>query len=212
MQYEYEALCVSIVSLIFAFIGGCFALLQWRKSLVYKRTEIVQALIVSTRENKNVSAIMDIIDWNEDFHYDGRFVVNKNTNRTMLKDLSGDDLFKIVDHTLSIFSYICYLKSVGTIKGTDMRFFEYEIHRIIDNCHIRNYLYSLYHWSDSLGVNMSFSYLVDYCLKKKYLDKSFKVYSESHPYCKCFLCIKPSYQSSLFFSLRRDKFFFRKRS
>jgi len=189
MQYEYEALWVSIITVLFAFIGGCFALLQWRKSLVYKRTEIVQALIKSTRESKNVSAVMEIIDWNEGFLYDGKFTFKKNANRTMMNNLSDDELFNVIDHALSIFSYICYLKSVGIIKSTDMRFFEYEIHRIIDNCHISNYLYSLYHWSKKIGVHMSFSYLVDYCLEKKYLNNSFTVYSECNPQYKCFLRI-----------------------
>lgn len=189
MQYEFESLLVNIISVVFVFIGGCFALLQWRKSLVYKRTEIVQSLIALTREDKNVSTIMDIVDWNEDFNYDGKFVINKDTKRTALKELSDDDLFKMVDYTLSVFSYICYLKSLGVIKNKDMRFFEYEIRRIVDNSHIRNYLYSLYHWSRKLGINMSFAHLVDYCLKKKYLDKSFKVCSENNLYYKCYLWV-----------------------
>ena len=95
MQYEFESLLVNIISVVFVFIGGCFALLQWRKSLVYKRTEIVQSLIALTREDKNVSTIMDIVDWNEDFNYDGKFVINKDTKRTALKELSDDDLFNV---------------------------------------------------------------------------------------------------------------------
>lgn len=59
---------------------------------------------------------MDIVDWNEDFNFDGKFVINKDTKRTALKELSDDDLFKMVDYTLSVFSYICYLKSLGVIK------------------------------------------------------------------------------------------------
>lgn len=189
MQYEYEALCVSVMSLIFAFVGGGFALFQWKKSLVYKRTEIVQALIKNTREDKNVATIMDIIDWGEDFYYDGKFVIDKNTDRTVLKKFSDDELFKMIDHTLSVFSYICYLKSVRTLKSADMKFFEYEIRRIVDNYHIRNYLYSLYHWAGKLGVSMSFSYLIKYCLKKKYIDKSFLIYSKDNYKYECFLLI-----------------------
>ena len=55
-----------------------------------------------------------------------------------------------------------------------MRFFEYELRRLCDNVHISNYLFSLYHWSSSLNVNMSFSYLIEYCYKNKILDHSFK--------------------------------------
>ena len=189
MQYEFEALVLSAVSIIFVFIGGCFALWQWNKNLVYKRTEIVRELIESIRKDKTVSAIMDVVDWNEDFLYDGKFVVNENTTRTALKGLSSDDLFKMIDHTLSLFSYVCYLKKMRTISSSDMRFFEYEIRRLADNPHIGNYLYSLHHWSKKLGVKMSFSYFVDYCIKKKYIDKSFRNLDSHSLEYTCFLAI-----------------------
>lgn len=192
MQYEFETLVVNVISMIFVFIGGCFALWQWRKSLIYKRIEIVQALITNTRQDKTVSMIMAIIDWDKDFYYNGGFHIKRENARSDLMELSDEEFFDKIDHTLSVFSYICYLKSVGTIKYRDMRFFEYEIRRLIDNRHIANYLYSLYHWSKKLKVNMSFSYLADYCIKKKYIDKSFKVYNtydnNSSKY-KCYLVV-----------------------
>lgn len=187
MQYEFETLLVNIITLIFMFVGGCFALWQWRKGLLYKRTEIVRALIEDVRQDDNVSTIMDIIDWNEDFYYNGKFIINREPPRKNLQDISNDDLFRMIDHTLSIFSYICYLKLVKTVQSKDMCFFEYEIRRLVDNPHISNYLYSLYHWAKGLGVPMSFSYLIDYCLKKKYLDADFKIYSENNSKYKCFL-------------------------
>lgn len=122
MQYEFETLLVNIITLVFMFFGGCFALWQWRKGLLYKRTEIVRALIKDVREDDNVSTIMDIIDWNEGFVYNGKFIINRDTSRRDLQDISDDDLFKMIDHTLSIFSYICYLKLVRTIKTKDMLF------------------------------------------------------------------------------------------
>lgn len=36
-QYEFLTLIIDFISLIFVFIGGFFALFQWRKSLVLKR-------------------------------------------------------------------------------------------------------------------------------------------------------------------------------
>lgn len=190
-MYELEGLIVSIISLAFVFIGGCFALYQWYKSLVYKRAEVVQKLIEGVRGNENISTIMDMIDWNEDFTYDGKFHIEHDTTRTILKDISGDDLFKMIDQTLSTFSYICYLKKAHTVNRQDMKFFEYEIRRLVDNPHISNYLYSLYHWSKSLDVEMSFSYVINYCIKKKYLERSFKKYSLVGKY-KCYLVIEDS--------------------
>lgn len=189
MQYEFESLVISAVSLSFAFIGGLFALMQWRKSLIYKRTEIVSALIKSTRQDEAVATVMNIIDWNEDFTYDGKFHICGRSTRAKLNTISDEDLFSLIDHTLSIFSYICYLKSVGTIKNEDIRFFEYEIRRLIDNKHIRDYLYSLYHWSKKLSVKMSFSYLIEYGLQKKYLDKDFETYSETSRNYTCYLFV-----------------------
>ena len=190
MQYELVTFIIDLLTLISIFAGGYFALLQWKKGLLYKRTEIVRSLIEDVRQDENVSTIMDIIDWDEDFFYNGKFIVNKNTERKNLQNIADDDLFKMIDHTLSIFSYICYLRLVKTIEDEDMHFFEYEIHRLVDNQHILNYLYSLYHWSNTLEVSMSFTYLIDYCLKKKYLDADFKIYSENHHQYECFLTVE----------------------
>ena len=189
-DYGFETLVVNIITLFFAFVGGCFALYQWNKNTVYKRAEVVKSLIESVRGNPDISTIMDIIDWNEDFTYDGKFSVQEGTERKVLIGLSDDDLFKMVDQTLSMFSYICYLERVRTITKKDMRFFEYELRRLVDNPHIRNYLYSLYHWSKSLGVKTSFLYVIEYGLKKGYLDKSFKRYDLNHALYKCFLVVE----------------------
>ncbi len=174
MKYEFENLIVSVITLFFAFIGGCFALWQWYKGLVYKRAGIVNSLIKDTRENSDVSLIIDIADWDEGFCYDGKFTIDRKICRSQLKNLSDDEFFLKIDYTLSVFSHICYLKRVHAIKRRDLACFEYELHRLTDNKHISNYLYSIYHWSKDIDVKMTFDYLVDYCIKKKYLDKSFK--------------------------------------
>lgn len=185
-KYEIFTIIINFLSLLSVFIGGIFALWQWKKSLIFKRTEIVKSLIESTRQDKNVSNIMDIIDWNNDLIYDGKFHIIKNNNE-FFNNLSDDTLFKMIDHTLSIFSYICYLRSVNTISKKDIDFFEYEIHRLIDNKHIINYLYSIYHWSNKLQVKTSFIYLIEYCIKKKYIDTDFKIYTKNNPKYTCFL-------------------------
>lgn len=187
-KYELINLIINSISILSVFIGGFFALYQWRKSLVLKRTEIIRSLIESTRQDKNVSTIMDIIDWNNGLTYDGKFHITKGNN-DFFNSLSDDTIFKMIDHTLSIFSYICYLKSVKTITKKDIDFFSYEIHRLIDNKHIINYLYSLYHWSNKLNVKTSFIYLIEYCIKNKYIDISFKTYSTNNSKYTCFLVI-----------------------
>ena len=174
MKYEFESLIVSIVSLFFAFLGGCFALWQWYKGLVYRRAEIVNSLIKDVREDADVSLIIDIADWDEGFYYDGKFTIDRKDCRAQLKSMSDEEFFLKIDYTLSVFSHICYLKKVHAIKKRDLACFEYEIHRLTDNEEICNYLYTIYHWSKEINVKMTFDYLVDYCIKKKYLNKCFK--------------------------------------
>ena len=184
-------LIVSIVSLTFAFLGGCFAFWQWHRSLVYKRTEIVQKLVDLIRCDRSVCSVMDMIDWNKGLFYDGAFHIQGDISLNALKGLTDADIFVMIDQTLSVFNYVCYLKKVHAIKSRDMKFFVYQIRRLTDNPHIANYLYSLYHWTNSLGVGMSFSYIVDYCIKRKYLDKSFKKYIQNGRY-KCYLVVNPA--------------------
>ena len=187
MDYSYENLIVSIISLVFVFIGGCFALWQYHKGLVYKRTEIVKDIIKNTRENDKISIVMDIIDWNEDFTYDGKFSIKKSTQRKELQHITDEELCRMIDYTLSTFSYICYLRQVHTITRKEMQFFRYEIRRLVDNKHISNYLYSLYHWSKSLNVDMSFSYLVEYCIAEKLLNECFTLYGNTDSFYQCYL-------------------------
>lgn len=184
------------ISLLFVVFGGIFALHQWKKSVVYKRTEVVQELIAEVRGNETIATIMDIIDWNEAFTYNGSFIVKEHTSRKSLTAVTNDKLMQMMDYTLSHFSYICYLKEARTLEKNDMYFFEYEIRRLMDNPHIQNYLYSLYHWSAALGVHMSFSYLIPYGIKRGYLDKSFYVYMDEHPLYRCFLKLPPKYTLS----------------
>ena len=172
-NFELATIILSSISLLFVLIGGVFALLQWQQGLKYKRSDIVKPLIDNVRSNENISMVMNMIDWDKCFNYDGEFHKELIPNDNPLKKYSDEQLFNIIDETLSIFSYICYLKKVGSLKKEDMRLFNYEIRRLFDNEHICNYLYSLYHWSLSLNVEMSFSHLIEYALTNKYLNQSF---------------------------------------
>lgn len=187
---------ISIASFFAVVIGGCFALYQWSRNSIYKRAEIVERLIVTVRDDEDISTILDIIDWNSGLHYDGNFHLEGIANRKALFDISDEDLFKKIDKTLAHFSYICYLKYQRALTKKDMRNFEYEIRRLVDNENIANYLYSLHHWSKSLNVKMSFSFLIDYCLDKKYISSDFKSL-KSEKYVQ-FLSLSNAYKDKLY--------------
>ncbi len=184
---------MSISTLCFGLVGGMFALYQWRKSNVYKRAEIVQQLIKTVRDDVDISTVMDIIDWNKGFNYDGKFHLCQRMIGSKGIITSDDEFFKKIDKTLSHFSYICYLKKNCTLTKKDMRVFDYEIRRLADNIHIANYLYSLWHWSASLGVDMSFSFLIKYCEKRGYIKK--KDFGYPSNLYSCYLELPANYKS-----------------
>lgn len=163
-----------LVSLVTAVIGGAFALYQWTKSNMYKRGDIVESLIKAINDDPDIATIMDICDWNDGFIYNGKFTISRAASRSDLVGMDSEELFKKIDRTLAHFSYICYLNSKKALTKKEMVIFNYKIKRLAENIHIANYLFSLYHWSDSLGVQMSYIYLAEYCVKKGYLHKDFK--------------------------------------
>lgn len=174
---------ISLITLITVIIGGFFALHKWKESIITRRLDTVKELIDIIRNDKDISTIMDIIDWDEDFEYDGKFKVINNDSRKSLEDVDDSSLFRMIDKTLAHFSYICYLKKKKSLKKSDIKIFDYQIRRLFDNRHIRNYLYSLHRWSKSLNVSMSFKYLVEYGIKKRFLHLDFYFKKSKHYIC-----------------------------
>lgn len=162
------------LKIIFAVVGGLFALKQWRTQVMHKRAEIVKELICKVRDDEDISKVMRMIDWNNGFEYYGKFMykgVNKEGKEILI---ISESLGRRFDKTLSHYAYICYLLKRAALQKKDIYMFEYGLKRIFDNPHIRNYLYSIYHWSKSRGAKCSFEYLIKYGLKKHFLSKDFK--------------------------------------
>lgn len=179
---------ISILTIAISITGGIFALLQWKKSNDYKRAELVKELITKIRDDEDIAFIMDCLDWQKDLSYDGIFHYNSQSNDNKKEILDDVQVFIKVDKTLSHFSYICYLYERKIIKNKDILQFNYNLRRIMDNTQIANYLYSLYHWSNSLGVDCSFVYLIKYGCKMNYLNKKeFYYFNEGEGKYKSFL-------------------------
>ncbi len=90
---------------------------------------------LEVRDNDDIATIMDVIDWDDAFFYDGKFHLYK-TDKVQLENLTDSDFFRKIDKTLNHFSYICYLKKEKVIKNNDMRSFEYALTRIFQNEHM----------------------------------------------------------------------------
>ena len=163
---------IDIIKLGFTVIGGGFALHQWRIQIKQKRADMVKQLISIVRSDKDIAEVMDMIDWAKYFYYNGAF--HLTTTGREKYNYSDEELFIKVDKTLAHFSYICYLLKSHALSRKDRYIFEYELRRTIDNKYIKNYLFSLYHWSEYLNVKCSYSYLIDYAIKHELLTKDFK--------------------------------------
>ena len=174
---------VGIITLLFATVGGVFALTQWRTQITHKRAEIVHEMIRTIRDDEKIAAVMDVIDWDNGLKYDGSFHMSPNAKENEKSKIAAnsaiinaDDnsLFAMVDRTLVHFSYICYLKQRGAFSEADVEVFQYALRRIADNKQIANYLFSIYHFSKRRKATCSFKHLIKYLLKKRYLHRSFK--------------------------------------
>lgn len=175
---------IETIALISSIVGGCIGLTQWKKGNDYKRAALARKLINQIRDDKEISAVVDMIDWSDGIEYDGEFhFVNEARKESFLSDES--QLFLAIDRTLAHFNYICYLKRLHIFYDQDMNLFDYTLRRLFDNEDICNYLHSLSLWSESLDVLCSYEHLIQYGKKKSYIDKSFgKKYSKKY---KCFL-------------------------
>ena len=185
LQVILQEHCIEVLALILSLIGGVIGLRQWVKGNDYKRAEIAKELITQIRDDKEIAFIMDLIDWPDNFTYDGKFHMNSDLNTIQYRD--EQELFIAMDRTLAHFNYICYLHALKIFEKKDMVIFMYEIRRLFDNEHICNYLYSLTLWSTSLHVKCSYSHLVSYGIKMGYVSRDF--YDKSSSNYTCFLKI-----------------------
>lgn len=184
MAFTISDILNSIV-LAFGVIGGGFAFYQWRKEILFRRFDTVYGLILKIRSDETMSLTFNLIDWNKYFEYDGEFKITNNKYYEE-NQITNEIFFKRIDELLSIFSYVCYLRRTKILTDSDMLSFNYQLTRILQNNHIRNYLYSLHHWSKSLNTNSSFENLVEYAIETGIYDKDFEIFGKSDMY-NCYL-------------------------
>lgn len=155
MSFTIENL-VGIISLLFAAIGGGFALYQWRKSLQIKRAEFLDKLIDKIRFDPNISEALYYIDYNP-LWYDRSF--------------HGSDKEQNIDRLFSYLDYICYLHSTNIIKDVDFKIFKYHIFRVLKTGD--KYLWNLYHYSSKNGTPCAFQNLIEFGINNDKLPEAF---------------------------------------
>ncbi|GHU54611.1 hypothetical protein FACS189414_2560 [Bacteroidia bacterium] len=58
---------LSLISLLFVLIGGCFALYQWQSSIKTKRAEFINQILEKLRFDKELTKTMYIVDYNQNW-------------------------------------------------------------------------------------------------------------------------------------------------
>ena len=148
-----------LVPLLFAVIGGGFALFQWKKTIKVKRAEFINQILEKIRFDKDLTNTMYVVDYNQNW-YDNSF-----HNGTL--ECSIDKLFAYLD-------YICYLKLTKNITNTEFNIFRYDIHRVCVSKSTKHYLWNLYHFSKRNKTDCSFQYLINYGINSGLFPKDFK--------------------------------------
>jgi len=116
-----------ILTLLTVIAGGIFGLMQWNKSNKYRRAEFIDSLVTTIRNDEELSTAVYMFD------YDHKWYTQSFHN-------NEKELERVLDKTLSYFSYICYLKNNKILSKKDFSFFEYEIKRIAANRSVQAYL------------------------------------------------------------------------
>jgi hypothetical protein len=150
---------LSIISLFFVLIGGCFALFQWRSSLKIKRAEFINQILDKLRFDMELTEIMYIVDYDQNWY-------NESFHNSE-EEVTIDKLFSYLD-------YICYLKFTNNITKTEFRIFQYEIHRVCISPSSQRYLWNLFHFSKKNNTCCSFLYLLDYGINIGIIDGNLK--------------------------------------
>lgn len=154
---------LTIISLIFAAIGGIFIFLQWKKSIKNRRAEFIYQILEKLRFDSTLAESMYVVEYNQNW-YDESF--------------HGSDLEKSIDKLFAYLDYICYLKRTENISKKEFNIFKYEIHRVCVSYSTSQYLWNLFHFAKKNNSVCSFQYLIDYGIDFKLFNSNFKTNEE----------------------------------
>ena len=160
---------LTLVTIIFAFCAGIFALYQWRKLLKLQRAQFVRQLIEKLRFDREVYEAAYLIDYGQDWY---------NENFYMQEDRSTEAR---IDKYLAYLSYLCYLISTKILTEDEILLFEYKLVRTIQSYSVQAYLWNLTHFSKRNNTRYSCDNLVKYGINKKIIDNDFLTNKNKYP-------------------------------
>ena len=157
----------ALATLLFAVIGGCFALCQWRKSIKTKRAEFINHINDRLRFDENMARTLYEIEYGDEWY-------NKEFHRN--KEIE----FKF-DKVLSFCDYICYLRLNRNIPDSEFGIFRYRINRVCISNSTQQYLWNLFQFAKRNDSDCSFQYLLNYGIKNRMINKAIKTDATMFP-------------------------------
>ena len=139
---------LSLITILFAVLGGVFAYAQWRKSIRLRRSEFINQIIEKLRFDEDMVKAVYLIDYNDDWYHE-RF-----------HDESQEEI--LIDKLFSYLTYICYLIETKNITKREFQIFDYELRSACECPSTQAYLWNLYWFSKSRNSICPFQYLIDY--------------------------------------------------
>lgn len=139
--------------------GVIMGIIQWRKSVLIKRAELIDEILEKFRTDANIRKAVYLFD------YDQLWYNEKFHEKSAKEDY--------VDIGLEYFSYVCYLRKIGILRRTDFALFRYSVYRALSNLGTQDYFYNLYHFSKSQHADFPFPALLWFASKEKILHDDF---------------------------------------
>ena len=148
-----------IIACLATAFGVIMGVVQWRKSVLIKRAELIDEILEKFRTDANIRKAVYLFDYDQ-FWYNEKF---HDTGRR-------EDC---VDIGLEYFSYVCYLRKIGILRRKDFVLFRYIVYRALSNFGIQDYFYNLYHFSQAQHTDFPFPTLLWFARKENILHDDF---------------------------------------
>lgn len=123
---------------------------KWHISQQQKDAEFLRDQIAEIRSGA-VRAFINKCDYEE--HWYG-------------EEFHKSEYQQIVDHALTIFSCMCYMRDCGLMSRKSFGFFKYDYELLFSDSQVVDYLYNLFHNARREHMTFPFEYLVKYGMRE----------------------------------------------
>ena len=154
----------NVVGIIGTLITGFLSLFLFCRNIREKRLENLEMLWNKLRSR----AALDVfykIDYDEKWYS---------------REFHDSEAEQAFDEYLTSLSFLCFLKTQRAIGCSELKSFEYELSRTLQNTQVIDYLYNVHHFSEANGRKSPFSNLKSYAEKEGFINA--KVFNDPLAY------------------------------